>query len=688
MLRSFSNYTPKEISWLAFNDRVLQEAENPSNPIIERMKFLGIYSNNQDEYFRVRVATLKRLSKLSVSVCDVPGADPGEILEMIQNRVKGNRGRVENALCMIKQDLDELKVRFVDETQILPQQALFIKEYFYKKIRPLLMPIIMNEKSKVPDLKDDAVYFAVKMTLTSNDDHHKTRYALMKIPSNRISRFVVLPEVDGYKYVMFIDDVIRYKLKTVFKIFNTDTIEAYEVKITKDAELDIDDNISYSYLDRVNESLKHRKRGRATRFVYDQLMPPDLLDFLLSKFKFKRSDVLLPGGRYFNYKDFMKFPTLHLPEYEPLPNIPVHRLEDCDSIFAEICKRNVMLFFPYHSFDYFIDFLREASIDPRVTSIKITLYRVGRNSSVVNALINALRNGKDVTVIFELQARFDEEANIYWSKQLQEAGAHVIFGVSGLKVHSKICLITRKNSHSTDLFSCVSTGNFNEDTAKYYTDTMLLTNNEKITKDLEQVFQFLLRNYKRPELKCLPASPFTFRNTVMDMLDTEIRNAKAGKKAWIYLKLNNLTDPLIVQKLYDASSAGVEIKVVVRGMLSLHAGIEGLSENIHARGLVDRYLEHTRVYITANGGERKTYISSADLMTRNLDRRVEVSCPILDKEYADWLLDIFLIQWKDSVKNRILDPQMRNFFATTAKDEPAIRSQYEIHKYLLEKKSI
>jgi len=677
-----NRFIPKELSWISFNERVLQEAENPENPIIERLKFLGIYSNNQDEFFRVRVADLKRFSKLGEKGIEILGDDPNYILENIHFRVKANRPRVDSALFSIKKQLEENNIFIINETQILPEHSDFLKDFFNKRLRPFLMPILLEEKGKAPDLKDDMVYFTVRFRKHNDDDSSKFRYVALKIPSNRISRFVELPEVAGKKYIMFIDDVIRLKLKTIFKIFEPEDIEAYEFKITKDAELDIDDNVSSSYVDKVNDSLKLRQKGRAVRFVFDQDMPAEMLNFLLKKFK--RSDVVLSGGRYFNYKDFIRFPHLGLPVYKSLSSISVKRLEDCQNMFTEIAQKDVMLHFPYHNFQYFIDLLREASIDPKVISIKITLYRIGKHSSVINALVNALRNGKIVIAVFELQARFDEEANIYWSKILQEEGANVIYGVPGLKVHSKLCLITRKEHRDKEMYVCVSTGNFNEDTAQFYTDSMLITNNHSITEDAANVFEFLTRNYKHPSMESMLVSPFYFRNSLTELIQNETENALKGKEAWIKIKVNNLCDPEIINLLYAASNAGVKIKLLVRGMFSLLASEPGLSENIEARGLIDRFLEHSRIYSFCNKGNPKVFIASADIMERNLDRRVEATCPIFDTEIATQLLEMFDIQWSDNSRNRILDKDMQNCLVKRSDNEIEIRSQYKIHQYLLE----
>jgi polyphosphate kinase len=675
-----SCFTPKELTWISFNERVLQEAENPDNPIIERLKFLGIYSSNQDEFFRVRVSDLKRISKLGEHGVEILGDDPNYILENLHFKIKANRPRVDNALYSIKKKLEEINIFIVNENRIRPEHIDFLKEYFHKKLRPFLMPILLEEKGKIPDLKDDLVYFAIRFRKHTDDDSSKYRYVALKIPSNRMSRFVELPEVDGKKYIMFIDDVIRLKLKTIFKIFEPDEIEAYEFKITKDAELDIDDNVSSSYVDKIHDSIKLRQKGRAVRFVFDQDMPPDMLNFLLKKFK--RSDVVLSGGRYFNYKDFIRFPNLGLPIYKPMPSIPVKRLEDCKSIFTEIASKDLMLYFPYHSFDYFIDLLREASIDPKVISIKITLYRIGKHSSVINALVNALRNGKIVIATFELQARFDEEANIYWSRILQEEGAHVIYGVPGLKVHSKLCLITRKEHRGNELYACISTGNFNEDTAQLYTDSMLITHHNKITNDVANIFEFLTRNYKHPIMSSILTSPFDFRNSLTQLISSEIENAIKGKEAWIKIKINNLCDPEIIDLLYAAGNAGVKIYLLVRGMFSMWAGEPGLSENIEARAIIDRYLEHSRMYSFCNAGKTKVFIGSADLMIRNLDRRVEVTCPIYDEDIANQIMKLFEIQWSDNTRSRILDKDMRNRYVKRKENEPEIRAQYKIHEYL------
>jgi len=677
-----NRYTPKEITWISFNERVLQEAENHENPIIERLKFIAIYSSNQDEFFRVRVAALKRFAKFGEHATEILGDDPTYILENVHFRVKANMPRVENALYSIKKKLEENNIFIINENRILPEHVDFLKDYFHKRLSPFLMPIFLDDKTRAPDLKDDAVYFAIRIKKNIDDSNVKYRHALMKIPSNRLSRFVVLPEVAGKKYVMFIDDVIRFKFDTLFKIFQFDEIEAYEIKITKDAELDIDDNVSSDYVERIHESLKHRRRAHAVRFNFDEAMPHDMLDFLLKKLKFKASDVILSGGRYFNYKDFIRFPSLGLPEYVPLPGIPVKRLEDCQSIFAEIAKKDIMLYFPYHNFDYFIDLLREASIDPKVLCISITLYRVGRNSSVVNALINALRNGKTVVAVIELQARFDEEANISWANQLQEEGAQIIYGVRGLKVHSKLCLISRKEYKDTEYFACIGTGNFNEDTAKTYTDSLLMTKNKSITSDIVKVFEFMSRNYKIEKFTNVIVAPFNFRTAITSFIQKEIDNALAGKEAWIKIKINNLCDPIIIEEFYRASAAGVKIQLIVRGMFSLWAGVPELSDNIEAKGVVDHFLEHSRMYSFCNGGEPTLYISSADLMTRNLDRRIEVVCPIFDADIAQQLMYFFDIQWNDNVKNRWLDENLRNVFVTRNAGDKLCRSQYKIHEYL------
>ncbi|HEX7492621.1 MAG TPA: polyphosphate kinase 1, partial [Bacteroidales bacterium] len=623
-------YIPKEISWLSFNERVLQEADNKDVPLMERFKFLGIYSNNLDEYFRVRVATLKRLSQLGAKSKAILGYSTKATLKKIQELVLSQNLKFEKIYSGLIQELDKHNIHIINEKQLTLEQTEFVQKYFHKEVRTRLMPFLIEKDTELPNLTDDAIYLAIYLV---KKETQKKRFALLEIPTHVLPRFIVLPEKGDDKYVMFIDDIIRYGLKEIFFIFDFDEFSAYTIKLTKDAELEIVDDISESYIDKLSRSLQQRKWGTPVRFIYDRKMPDELLKILTKKLSFGPDDVIIPADRYHNFKDFMNFPNLGRKKfyYDPLVPVPHRDIQSGKSILSAIKKKDIMLFFPYHPFDHFIDLLREASIDPYVTSIQITLYRLARNSSVINALLNAVRNGKNVTTVVELQARFDEEANILWGNKLMEEGVKVIYGVPGLKVHAKLCLITRAKNEVTQRYAAIGTGNFNEDTARIYTDHLLLTTNKKITNEVFKAFNFFNVNYKKDNFYHLVLSPFFLRNKITLMIENEIKNALAGKKAYIYLKLNNLTDNEIINHLYEASKSGVTIKLIIRGMISLVPGLKDISENIKAIGIVDQFLEHTRFLIFCNGGDEECYISSADLMTRNIEHRIEVTCPIFDK---------------------------------------------------------
>ena len=674
------DYIPKEISWLSFNERVLQEAENKEVPLLERLKFLGIYSNNLDEYFRVRVATLKRLTYYN-NAREILGYDPRKTLKKIQKIVLSQNQVFEKIYSDIIKELAKNKIHIINEQQLDKAQSDFIAEFFHSEVRTRLMPFMIEPESNLPNLTDDAIYLAI---LLRKKKSNKRKYALLEIPSDVLPRFIVLPDRDNEKYLIFLDDVIRFGLKEVFVVFDFDEITAFTIKLTKDAEIEIADDYIASYIDKLSRSLQQRKKGTPVRFIYDREMPADLLKTITKKLKLGPDDVIIPGNRYHNFKDFMNFPNLGRKKlyYEPLVPIQHKDITPGKSILSAIQKKDIMLFFPYHPFDHFIDLLREASIDPYVTSIQITLYRLARNSSVINALMNAVRNGKSVTTVVELQARFDEEANILWGNKLMNEGVKVIYGVPGLKVHAKLCLITRVKDEVTRKYAAIGTGNFNEDTARIYTDHLLLTCEKKITNEVQKVFNFFHANYIKENYYHLVLSPFHLRNKMILLIENEIKNAKARKKAYIWLKLNNITDREIIDKLYEASQAGVEIRMIIRGMFSIVAGVKGLSENIQAIGIVDRFLEHTRFMIFCNGGDEEIYISSADLMTRNLDHRIEVTCPVFDENIKKHLKKVFEIQWKDNTKARILDPALSNKFVTN--DKKKINSQTEIYNILKE----
>jgi len=673
-------YIPKEISWLSFNERVLQEAENKHVPLLERFNFLGIYSNNLDEYFRVRVATLKRLSLFGGKSKNILGYSPKATLKRIQEIVLEQNERFENIYDNLLKELRKHKIHFINEEQLDAEQAQFVHTFFHKQVRTRLMPLILNKEIMLPDLTDDAIYFAILLRNSATD---KKRYALLEIPpADILPRFIELPEKNGIKNVIFLDDIIRSGLKEIFYILQFDELSAYTIKLTKDAELDIGDDISESYIDKLSKSLQQRRKGTPVRFVYDRQMPPDLLKILTKKLNLGPDDVQIPGDRYHNFKDFMKFIEIDREglSYQKLPPIRHRDIHYGKSILSVIKKKDVMFYFPYNTFDHFIDLLREASIDPYVTSIHITLYRLARNSSVINALMNAARNGKSVTTVVELQARFDEEANIHWGNKLLDEGVKVIYGVPGLKVHSKMCLITRVKGDLTQRYAAVGTGNFNENTARVYTDHLLLTSEKKITNEVLKVFNFFIANYRKDKFYHLLISPFGLRNKLVMLIENEMKNARAGKDAYIYIKINNLTDEEIITKLYNASAAGVNIRLIVRGMLSVVPGLKDVSENIRAISIVDRFLEHSRFLIFCNGGDELVYITSADIMPRNLDRRIEVTCPVWDPGIKKEIIDVFHIQWNDNVKARLYDEEQSNRMVT-AGSKP-LHSQIEIHSYL------
>jgi len=676
-----SNFINREISWLHFNQRVLQEAADRSTPLIERIKFLGIFSNNLDEFFRVRVATLARMAAFPEKKYDYDGFDPGKVLREINEIVIRQQKQFVDVYNYIHRQLEKENIFILTETQLNETQGEFVKNYFHDYVRPNLFPIMISNFEQSSALKDKSIYLAV--CLGKKNSHIKEDYALIKVPTDSVSRFLLLPSTDKSRSLILLDDIIRYCLKDIFQIFGYTSFEAYTIKFTRDAELDIDNDVSKSFIELISESIKKRSSGRPVRFIYDKTIPENLLKILIKKFRFSHTDDLLGGGRYHNFKDFIAFPNLGSLKLEYPAKIPLHHkdLPHSRSIFSSIREKDIMLHFPYQSFDYVIDLLREASIDPTVKSIKMTLYRLARNSNVINALVNAARNGKEVTVYMELQARFDEKANIDWSEKLGEEGVKIIFGMPGLKVHSKLMLIKRKEGNKNIYYSNIGTGNYNEETAKVFADDSLFTCDPDIASDVEKVFDLFENNYRPMRFKTLIVSPFYMRSFFRRMIQREINNAKTGKEAWMILKLNNLVDIDIVTKLYEASCAGVKIKIIARGTCILKAGIPGLSENIEAISIVDKFLEHSRILVFCNGGDEKYYLSSADWMKRNFDYRVEVACPVNDIKIQQELKAMLDIQLKDNMKARLLSYNRYNHYKTT-KGKKQIRSQYEIYDFL------
>jgi polyphosphate kinase len=675
-------FVSKEISWLSFNFRVLQEAENPDVPLLERLKFLGIYSNNLDEFFRVRVAALKRISQLEKKAKELIGDDPKKVLQEIQEIVIHQNTQFEAIYHKILKGLSKENVFIVNEKQLTPEQQKFVHDYFFSEVRANIFPIILDQSEIFPDLKDDEIYLAVCLVKYNRP---RPEYALIQVPTKYLPRFIELPHNGPEKYIILLDDVIRFGLEHIFYIFDYDIISAYTIKLTKDAELDINDDVSESYVKKVTRSLRQRQVGQPVRFIYDEDISKGLLNFIKKKLNFKNEDVVIPGGRYHNFKDFMNFPDLNKPylKYSPQPPVSHRQIVFQKGIFATIREKDILLHYPYQSFTYFIDLLREASIDPKVESISITLYRLATNSSVINALLNAMKNGKQVTAVVELQARFSEEANIYWSNVLREEGAKVIYGAYDLKVHSKLCLITRKENKKSTYYACVGTGNFNEETTKVFSDHMLITYDKKITLEISKMFSFFDKNYKLGPFNHIMVSPFSMRKRITRHIENEILNAKAGKTSGIFIKINNLDDKKIIEKLYEANEAGVEIKLIVRGMCSLKPNYSKQYKNIKVISIVDKYLEHSRIFVFNNNGDELFYISSADLMLRNLDRRIEVTCPIYDKDIQSEIKHFLEIQWKDNQKARVINNKQNNKLRSLDSDKP-IRSQVEIYKWIKE----
>lgn len=668
----------RETSWLEFNARVLQEAADQSTPLIERIKFLGIFSNNLDEFFRVRVATLSRLSDYGQK--DEVGFNTRRILKEINRIDKEQQKDFSRIFRGIVRDLAQENILIVNEKELTVSQGEFVRRYFNDHVRSLLFPIMMNNL-KSSSLVDKSIYLALK--LESISGNAVQQFAVIRVPSKPLSRFVILPSDNHKKYIILLDDVIRYCLNEVFSMFGYDTFNAYTFKFTRDAELDIDNDVSKSFLEIMSESLKQRKLGAPVRFIYDKTMPAELLGILKNKLDISETDTLSKSGRYHNFKDFMSFPDVGRPDLLFPPGKPLeHRkLPRNESILSTLKNQDIMIHYPYQSFQYIIDLLREASIDPQVRSIKMTLYRVAKESKVINALINAARNGKSVTVFMELQARFDEEANIFWAGKLQEEGVKLIQGIPGFKVHCKLLLIRRKEGLKNVYYANVGTGNFNEATARVYADDSLLTADQSITADVNAVFQLFESKYNPPKFKSLIVAPFHMRSFFTRMINNEINYAKSGKEAWCIIKLNNLVDDKIVKKLYQAGKAGVKVRIICRGTCTLTPGVKGLSENIEVISIVDKFLEHSRVFVFNNNGDEKYYISSADWMVRNLDNRVEVACPVNDPKLQQELKTMLLIQLKDNTKARRVNHPIPNQYKDKDKI-PKIRSQEEIYAYL------
>ena len=674
----------RELSWLSFNERVLQESLDISNPLVERIRFLGIYSNNMDEFYRVRVASVRRL--ISIENCKIDGfsGTPQQLLEAIKKVVLDQQRMFSLSYQKALRELKEQHILQTDANHLKPHEEVYIQELFRDQIRAEIVPIMLSAKQPFPHLKDGGNYLGVKMT---NFEKSQVKYALVEIPKNTERFFIIPTEEDAPKKLILLDDIIRYNLAEIFSIFNYDEITANAFKITRDAELDVDDDISKSYLEKMKESVEMRKIGETVRFVYDSAMPIDQLQYLMNALKLQPGENIIPGGVYHNFKDFMGFPDFGIKEltFPKRKELQHPTFKDAKKpLIKEILDNDVLVTYPFQTFQHVVNVLREAAIDPKVISIKINLYRVAPHSQIINALISAAQNGVKVTAIIELKARFDETNNITWSNYLEDNGVNVLFGVQNLKVHSKLFIIKRKARNKTQSIAHIGTGNFHEKTAKIYTDCSLLTANKSITREVEKVFKIFKNNIDRSVFRELMVSPFNIRRKLNGLIDNEIDLAKKGEEASIIIKLNNLVDPKIIKKLYEASAAGVKIKCIIRGICSLIPGVAGLSENITVRSIVGQYLEHTRILVFRNGGDEKYYISSADWMTRNIDRRVEVTVPIFDKEIQKDLKFMLNAYFLDNQKARVIDELQSNKNVKSELNKK-YNAQTEIYNYFKSK---
>lgn len=621
-------YLPRDISWMYFNRRILQEAMKERVPILERLSFLGIYSNNLDEFFRVRVATQSRVAECEDKAAHSEREEALKLIRQINKLNNRYSKEYEGAIKQVTAELEKENICLVNHVQLDEEQQLFVDSFYQQRLNGFISPVWLKSVKQLGNEADENIFLAVKMR---KEGHKVGEYAIIELPVAQAGRFIRLPDKDGKNYLMYLDDVVRYCLPLIFHGMNYKHFEAYAFKFTKDAEMEIDNDLRNGMMQKISKGVKSRKRGEPLRVIYDASMPKDLLKRVMNKLNLDKLDTVLGGGKYHNHKDLMRFPDcgrkdLKYPEWTPVLK---NELSGNVGMLELIRRKDRFIHVPYHSFDSYIRILQEAAINKEVKSIKTTLYRLAKDSKVVKALINAARNGKKVTVVIELLARFDEASNIDWSKKMQDAGIRVIFGVEGLKVHSKITYISMKTGAD---IACISTGNFHEGNARMYTDYMLMTAAKNVTRDVSLVFDFIERPYSPVRFKELLVSPNEMKQKFSRLINEEIKNKQAGKPAYILIKINHITDPVMVKKLYEASSHGVRIDLLVRGNCSLITGVPGVSDTIRINGIIDRYLEHSRIFIFANGGDEKMFIGSADWMPRNLDNRVEVIAPVYDPE--------------------------------------------------------
>mgnify|MGYP000095997859 FL=1 len=674
-------YEEKELSWLSFNERVLQEAMDKTVPLIERVRFLGIFSSNQDEFFKVRVSDVKR----RILINEVHGGDDEAkvLLRAIQQKVMALGEAFDNTYKELLIALARHNIFLVNENQLSESIQQWLRVFFREKVLRHIIPILLNkEVNPVKFLKDEHTYLAIEM----KKNGQVIQYALVEVPTDDLPRFFQLPPegTRRKKQIIILDNVIRFCLDEIFKgFFDYDEIAAYAVKLTRDAEYDLSDQLDLSLVDKMSDGLKQRLTAMPVRFVYEREMPAAMISFLKLKLQISSYDAIMPGGRYHNFKDFIGFPNVGR-DYLENPKLPALDCRDFDGFvnaFDAITKQDILLYYPYHKFHHFTELVRQAAFDPAVSAIRINIYRVAKKSRIIHSLIDAANNGKKVTVVVELRARFDEAANIDWANILTDAGVKVVFGVPSLKIHSKLCLITRHENGEAVRYAHIGTGNFNEKTAKIYTDFSLLTRHPDITAEVEGVFEYIEYPYKRYKFNHLLVSPINSRRQLYRLIDNELANAKAGQPSGITLKINNLVDRDLINRLYAAGQAGVPIQMIIRGMCALRPGVPGLSDNIQVISIIDRFLEHPRVMVFHNNGQPKVYISSADWMTRNLDFRIEVGVPIYDEKLRQRILDILELQFSDTTKARYIDAEQSNRYVPRG-NRKKVRSQIAIYDYL------
>ena len=683
-------FIARDISWLSFNGRVLQEANDPTVSLSDRVRFLGIFSNNLDEFFRVRVATLKRMSEFVNKKGNINGMDliesPQAILDQIQTIVLKQQNEFNRIWQNINKELKANKVLLVDDKKLTVEQKNFVKQYFDDEVRHYIIPLMIENVAELPYLRDKSLYMAIVMSNKNNAYNQK--FSLIEVPSRSVGRFIQLPSKTGTSSIILLEDLIRFNLPIIFSHFKFNKFEAHIFKITKDAEIDLDQEIGMNFIDKISKGIKNRRKGKPVRFVYEKEMNAEILEFLIQKLKLSRKSSIIPGGHIHNFRHFMDFPNV-IPIKSSRPASLVHpAFKKKDYISDVVLKKDVMLHFPYHSYDPIIDMLREAAMDDTVVSIKITAYRLASNSKVINALINAARNGKQVTVFLELKARFDEEANLEWKTVMEEEGINVLVGVPNKKVHAKLCIVQKKLGTRLVKYGFISTGNLNEKTARVYADHCLLTASAAIMNEANRIFNYLenwqLGDKPIAKMRNLLISPINMRNSLIEFINNEIANAKKGKKAQIIVKLNSVTDIALIEHLYKAVKENVEVHLIIRGITTLKANHDKMNAKLNAISIVDQYLEHARVMIFHNNGNEKVYISSADWMVRNLDHRIEVAVPINDKLIKKELIDIINIQLKDNQKARILDAELMNKYVPSVGRK--FKSQEETYQYLKGKK--